>query len=103
MERQNNWIHKLAGTALVMQNSYNILIHDMPLSLEPDNHDKFKDLQKANEAYNSGTQITRAVWLKNSLSTAKKSGSLIMGLDNAEQTDKAITKGIMWKYDLKVA
>lgn len=46
-------------------------------------------------------RIQKAVWLKKKLDLNKTAGSLILWLEQAESADKAITKGIMWKCDIK--
>ena len=101
MERQKDWTQKLATTAQVASDNYQVLVHGMPFSFEPENANHLKDLQDANDAHTPGIEIQRAVWLKKVKDTEKRAGSLIVWFEKPEHADKAITKGIMWKYELK--
>lgn len=81
--------------------SYQVLIHDMPLTFDPENPEQIMELQKTNTLYIQGITIQKAAWLKRSKTPNKTSGSLIVWFDGAEQADIAISKGVMWKCDLK--
>ena len=101
MEKQKDWTQNLATTAQVASDYYQVLIHGMPFSFQPENPDHIKELQNANDAHTPGIKIQRAVWLKKTKETEKTAGSMIVWFEKAEHADTAITKGIMWKYELK--
>lgn len=101
MESQKDWTQKLASTAHIAASSYQVLIHGMPLSFEPENPDHIKELQLANDKYISGLKIQRATWLKRTKQQGKTAGSLIVWFENADHADKAIAKGIMWRFELR--
>lgn len=101
MERQKDWTQKLATTAHAASENFQVLVHGMPFSFDPENLNHLKDLQDANDAHIPGIKIQRAVWLKKVKDTEKRAGSLIVWFEKPEHADKAITKGIMWKYELK--
>ncbi|KAI0994281.1 hypothetical protein K3495_g13901 [Podosphaera aphanis] len=101
MERQTEWARKLATTAQIASTNYQVLVHDMPLSFQPENPEHINELKKANDAHIPGINIQRAAWLKRYRQPEKKSGSLIVWFEHAEQADRAIIKGTMWKYELK--
>lgn len=101
MEINKDWTLKLAATAQVATPTYQVLVHDMPLSFEPGNPEHLKSIQSANELYIMGMKIDRAAWLKKNKNPSKTTGSLIVWFNQAEQADKAISKGIMWGYELK--
>ena len=103
VEKQKEWTTKLAPTAQVASPMYQVLVHDMPLSFEPESHDQIKLLQQANALYLQGIRIQKAAWLKRSSILGKSSGSLILWFDEAESADRAITKGVMWRYEVKPA
>ena len=101
MERQKDWTQKLATTAQVASENYQVLVHGMPFSFEPENPNHLIDLQNANDAHTPGIKIQRAVWLKKVKDSEKRAGSMIVWFEKPEHADKAINKGIMWKYELK--
>ena len=67
IERQKEWTTKLAATAQVACPMYQVLVHDMPLSFEPQNIENLKLLQQENAVYFQGINLQRATWLKNLL------------------------------------
>ncbi|KAI0995171.1 hypothetical protein K3495_g13010, partial [Podosphaera aphanis] len=101
MERQTDWTKKFAPTAQVANPWYQVLVHNMPLSFNPANAEDVKELQQANAMYIQGIRIQKAVWLKKNPLPGKSAGSMILWLEQAESANKAISKGIMWKYELK--
>lgn len=101
MELHKEWTLKLATSARVTTPSYQVLIHEMPKSFQPDDPDPLRELQKANELYIQGIKIQRSTWLKNNKQPGKNAGSIILWISQAEHADKAISKGIMWKCQLK--
>lgn len=101
MESQKEWTHKIAPTAHMATPNYQVLIHDMPFTFAPENPEHIKELEQNNILYIQGITIRKAAWLKRTKSPGKKTGSLIVWFDRAEQADIAISKGIMWKYELK--
>ena len=101
MEHHEDWTSKLPASAKVAGPIYQVLMHDMPLSFEPQNAEHLKLLRKANHIYIQGMIIQRAAWIKKSQQPGKKSGSLILRIDQAIHTETAIKKGFMWQYELK--
>ncbi|KAI0993153.1 hypothetical protein K3495_g15031 [Podosphaera aphanis] len=101
MEINKDWTRKLAATAQVASPTFQVLVHDMPLSFEPENPEHLKRIQEANQLYIMGIHIERAAWLKKTKIPGKTAGSLIVWFNQAEHADKAISKGIMWGYELK--
>lgn len=101
MEREKEWTSKLAATARVASPTYQVLIHDMPLTFQPENSEHLKMLQQANVLYLQGIRIHRAAWLKRTPQPNKTAGSLIVWFEDAEIADKAIAKGIMWQFEVK--
>lgn len=101
MEREKAWTLNIATTAQISSPRFHVLIHDMPYSFEPGNEEHIKELQISNDCRIPGLQIRRATWLKKPLHSTKKSGSLIIAFESPEQADSSISKGIMWKYELK--
>lgn len=101
MESQKDWTQKLASTAHIATSSYQVLIHGMPLSFEPENSSHIKDLQLANDQYIPGLKIKCATWLKRTKQQGKTAGSLIVCFENAHHADKVIEKGIMWRFELR--
>lgn len=73
----------------------------MPHSFQPENVEHLKELRKENELYIQGINIQRATWLKKHKQIGKTSGSIILWIAQAEQADKAIAKGLIWKYERK--
>lgn len=73
----------------------------MPLSFNPEDAEEIRKLQQANARYIQGIRIQKAVWLKKKPLPGKTAGSLILWLEQAESADKAISKGVMWKYELE--
>ncbi|KAI1008150.1 hypothetical protein K3495_g91 [Podosphaera aphanis] len=80
-----------------------VLIHNMPLTSNPEDKNQIKELQQTNLHYMQGITIQKVAWLKRTKVPGKTSGSLIVWFDQAEQAELAITKGMMWRYELKVA
>ena len=78
MEHHKEWTTNLAASAQVAGTVYQVLMHDMPLSFEPENPEHLKQLQKANHVYIQGMTIQRAAWLKKNQQFGKRSGSLIL-------------------------
>ncbi|KAI0990900.1 hypothetical protein K3495_g17287, partial [Podosphaera aphanis] len=103
MMEKREWAHKLSSTAHVAMPSYQVLIHDVPITFNPENLEQIKELQQMNSVYLQGIIIHKAAWLKRNQIPGKKSGSLILWFDTAEQADTAIAKEVMWKYELKAA
>lgn len=101
MERQKDWTQNLATTAQVASENYQVLIHGMPFSFEPESPNHLIGLQNANDAHTPGIKIQRAAWLKKVKDSEKRAGSMIVWFEKLEHADKAINKGIMWKYELK--
>ncbi|KAI1000839.1 hypothetical protein K3495_g7363 [Podosphaera aphanis] len=64
MEINKDWTRKLAATAHVATPTFQALVHDMPLSFEPENPKHLKRIQDANQLYIMGIRIERAAWLK---------------------------------------
>ncbi|KAI1004622.1 hypothetical protein K3495_g3592 [Podosphaera aphanis] len=48
MTEKREWAHKLSSTAHVAIPSYQVLIHDVPLTFNPDNPEQIKELQQTN-------------------------------------------------------
>ena len=103
MMSQRDWTQKLSSTAHVAMPSFQVLVHNMPFSFNPDKPEQVLELQQANMQYLQGIKILKAVWLKRNRAPGKASGSLILWFEKAEQADIAISKGVMWKYELKTA
>ncbi|KAI0995874.1 hypothetical protein K3495_g12306 [Podosphaera aphanis] len=103
MERQKDWTQNLATTAQVARDNYQVLIHNMPFSFQPEDPDHLKELKTANEAHIPGINIPRAAWLKKNRGAEKTAGSMIIWFEKPEQADKAISKGILWGYEIKAA
>ncbi|KAI0997974.1 hypothetical protein K3495_g10216 [Podosphaera aphanis] len=101
MERQRDWTSKLSAIAQIANPSYQVLVHDMPFSFEPEKQEQIDKPQKANSLYIQGIGIQKAAWLKKNKLPGKKSGKIIVWFDEAQCADKAIEKGIMWGYELK--
>ncbi|KAI0993775.1 hypothetical protein K3495_g14409 [Podosphaera aphanis] len=101
METQKDWTQKIAPTAHLATPIYQVLIHNMPLTFNPEDKNQVKELQQTNLHYIQGITIQKAAWLKRTKVPGKTSGSLIVWFDRAEQADLAITKGMMWRYELK--
>ncbi|KAI0996003.1 hypothetical protein K3495_g12178 [Podosphaera aphanis] len=101
METQKDWTLKLAESAQVETPTYQVLVHDMPTTFEPENPDHLKKIQKANESYIMGLRLRRAAWLKKNKQPGKNAGSLIIWFDQAEHADKAISKEILWGYEIQ--
>ena len=101
LEKQKKWAQKLTTTAQIANTNYQVLVHNMPLSFLPESSEHVKDLKNSDAAHIPGITIQRATWLKNHHLPGKKSGSLIIWFEHAEHPDKAISKGILWKYELK--
>ncbi|KHJ34689.1 hypothetical protein EV44_g3415 [Erysiphe necator] len=57
MEQRKEWTLKLAASAKMANPSYQVLIHDMPFSFQPEDPEYLKELQKANEMFIQGIQI----------------------------------------------
>lgn len=51
MEGQKNWTKKLSTTAHIVSVNYQVLVHDMPYTFQPENPEHIKELQKANEIH----------------------------------------------------
>ncbi|KAI1005374.1 hypothetical protein K3495_g2840 [Podosphaera aphanis] len=98
MEKHKDWAQKLSPTAQIAIPNYQVLVHDMPLTFDPE---QLKELRNANLLYIQGITIRKAAWLKKTKQPGKKASSLIVWFDRAEQADIAISKGIMWKFELK--
>ncbi|KAI1001063.1 hypothetical protein K3495_g7139 [Podosphaera aphanis] len=101
METRREWTTKLAPTAQIASKSYQVLAHDMPLSFDPSNEGHIKELEQANSLYLQGITIQRAAWLKKTPRPGKTAGSLILWFQQAEHADRAINKGIMWRFELR--
>lgn len=101
MEKQKEWTTKLATTAQIASPSYQVLVHDMPLSFDLENPEQIKELQKENMLYIQGIGIQKAAWLKKNKQPGKNAGSMIVWFSEAEYADKAIEKGLVWKYEVK--
>lgn len=101
MDLNKDWMLKLAATAHVATPFFQVLVHNMPLFLEPENPEHLKRLQSANEMYIMGIKIQRAAWLKKNKIPGKTAGSLIVWFNQLEHADKVITKSMMWGYELK--
>lgn len=100
MEKQRDWAQKLVPTAHIASRSYQDLIHDMPLTFDPEN---IRELQQTNILYIQGITIQKAAWLKNLKIPGKLSGSLILWLKSAEQARYVIMKGMILKSQQKAA
>ncbi|KHJ32508.1 hypothetical protein EV44_g3555 [Erysiphe necator] len=46
MEKQRDWTQKLAPTAQNVSRSYQVLLHDMPLTFDPDNHEHIRNFNR---------------------------------------------------------
>ncbi|KAI1003707.1 hypothetical protein K3495_g4497 [Podosphaera aphanis] len=101
MEQQTSWTSKLAPSAQVASPRYQVLIHNTPLSFQQENAVRLKELQKENQLYIPGMQILKAFWLKNNKQPGNVVGSLILDIGQAEHADQAISKGILWKYEIE--
>lgn len=100
MEKKS-WTQKLSPMAQIATPNFQVLVHDVPLTFDPENSEQIKELQNADVLYIQGITIRKAAWLKKVKQPGKKTSSLILWFDRAEQADIAITKGIMWKFELK--
>ncbi|KAI0994241.1 hypothetical protein K3495_g13939 [Podosphaera aphanis] len=103
MDHQKGCTSKLAASAQVATPSYQVLLHDMPYTFQPESLEHLKELQRANELYVMGMRIVRATWLKKNKQPGKSSGSVILWIEQAGHADKVIDKGLMWKYENKAA
>ncbi|KHJ32722.1 putative zinc finger cchc-type protein [Erysiphe necator] len=101
MEKHKDWTQKLSSTAQIATPNYQVLVHDMSLSFDPENPEQIKELQNTNLLYIQGITIRKAAWLKKIRQPGQKTSSLIVWFDRAEQADIAIKKGIVWKFELK--
>ena len=101
MEHHKEWTTNLAASAQVAGLVYQVLVHDMLLSFEPENSEHLKQLQEANHVYIQGMTIQIAAWLKKNQQFGKRSGSLILWIAQADHSDMAISKGPIWQYELK--
>ncbi|KAI1007038.1 hypothetical protein K3495_g1184 [Podosphaera aphanis] len=101
IEINKDWTRKLAATAHIATPTFQVLVHDMPLSFEPENPEHLMRIQDANQLYTMGIRIERAAWLKKIKIPGKTAGSLIVWFNQAENADQVISKGIMWGYELK--
>ncbi|KAI0998604.1 hypothetical protein K3495_g9594 [Podosphaera aphanis] len=57
MLKQREWAQKLSSTAHVAMPSFQVLIHDMPFSFEPEKPEQTKELQQTNRQYLKGITI----------------------------------------------
>ncbi|KAI0996791.1 hypothetical protein K3495_g11392 [Podosphaera aphanis] len=73
----------------------------MSLSFESETPEHLKRIQDANQLYIMWIRTERAVWHKNTKIPGKTAGSLIVWFNQAEHADQAISKGILWGYELK--
>ncbi|KAI1001110.1 hypothetical protein K3495_g7092 [Podosphaera aphanis] len=101
LTKQQDWVVKLSLTAHIASPTFQVLVHDMPLSFDPEKREQIKELESTNRQYLRGLEIKKASGLKKIGKPNKNSGSLIVWCDKAEQADVAIRKGIMWRYQLK--
>lgn len=100
-ETQKGWAPKLATIAHMSRPYCQVLIHDMPLTHDPENPEQIMELQKTNTLFIKGITIQNTAWLKRSRTPNKTSGLLIVLFDGAEQVSIAISKGVMWKSNIK--
>ncbi|KAI0994728.1 hypothetical protein K3495_g13453 [Podosphaera aphanis] len=61
MIEKREWAHKLSSTSHVAIPSYQVLIHDVPLTFNPENPEQIKELQQTNNKYLQDTTIHKAV------------------------------------------
>lgn len=101
MDKQREWTSKLSATAQIASPTYQVLVHDIPFSFNPENLEQIRELEKANGRYIQGIGIQKAAWLRRNNRQGKSAGSLIVWFNDAECADRVIAKGLMWGYEVK--
>ncbi|KAI0999501.1 hypothetical protein K3495_g8696 [Podosphaera aphanis] len=63
MDKQREWTSKLSATAQIDNPKYQVLVHDIPVSFNPENPQQIRELERANGRYIPGIGIQKAAWL----------------------------------------
>jgi len=103
LERLKGWTEKIAQSARVTTPTFQILVHGIPLTIDPTQEEQLLEFQRETQALTPGSQIKRAAWLKKKHRPEQTHGSLIVWLETGEQANRILDKGFLWKAEVKTA
>ena len=99
------WTQKLATSARVAQEQFQVLVHGIPvLQEEANNREYISLLQKDNQTLHPGLRLSQAHWLKSTKAREGKThSSLIIHTETKEMAEQICQKGFVNNFTILLA
>jgi hypothetical protein len=105
LEKSSDWLRAVAPTAEVRRTTFAVFVHGVRVQGVNTNDQirTIKDIREENSQLHLNLEITRILWLKQTITEQKRYSSLILETANPETANRIISQGLIHEGELKTS